>query len=56
MLALKLLDGLKVSFGIQNVTNARPSQIENSPDSTNTDASIYDPFQRQFYFVASKKF
>ena len=56
MLALKLLDGLKLSFGITNVTNARPSQIENSPDSTNTDASIYDPFQRSYYITVSKKF
>ncbi len=55
-MALKLLDGLKVSFGINNVTNALPPRFADSPDSTNTDASIYDPYQRQFYFVISKKF
>ena len=53
---LRYLDGLKLSFGIQNVTNARPPLIVGSPDSTNTDASIYDPYQRQYYFVVTKKF
>ena len=53
---LRFLDGLKLSFGIENVTNARPPLIEGSPDSTNTDASIYDPYQRQYYFVITKKF
>ena len=53
---LRFLDGLKLSFGIENVTNARPSLIEDSPDSSNTDASIYDPYQRQYYFVITKKF
>ena len=53
---LRYLDGLKLSFGIDNVTNARPAQIENSPDSSNTDASIYDPLQRRYYFIVSKKF
>ena len=53
---LRFLDGLKLSFGIENVTNARPSFIAASPDSTNTDASIYDPYQRQYYFVVTKKF
>ena len=52
----RYLDGLKLSFGIENVTNARPPLIEDSPDSSNTDASIYDPYQRQYYFVVSKKF
>ena len=33
-----------------------PSLIEDSPDSSNTDASIYDPYQRQYYFVITKKF
>ena len=53
---LRFLDGLKLSFGIENVTNARPPLIENSPDSSNTDAAIYDPYQRQYYFVITKKF
>ena len=53
---LRYLDGLKLSFGIQNLTNARPPLINGSPDSTNTDASIYDPYQRQYYFVVTKKF
>ncbi len=56
MMSFHLLDGLKLSFGINNVTNARPPLIENSPDSTNTDASIYDPYQRRYYFVVTKKF
>ena len=53
---LRFLDGLKLSFGIENVTNARPPFIAASPDSTNTDAAIYDPYQRQYYFVITKKF
>ena len=53
---LRFLDGLKLSFGIENVTNARPAFITNSPDASNTDASIYDPYQRQYYFVVTKKF
>ena len=53
---LRFLDGLKLSFGIENVTNARPPLIVDSPDSSNTDASIYDPYQRQYYFVVTKKF
>ncbi len=56
MMALNLLDGLKVTFGVNNVTNARPAQILLSPDFDNTDASIYDPFQRYYYIVVSKKF
>ena len=56
MMAINLLDGLKLTFGVNNITNARPSQVLLSPDSTNTDASIYDPFQRYYYFVVSKKF
>ncbi len=56
MFTTRLLDGLKLSFGIDNVTNARPSRIAGSPDSTNTDASIYDPYQRRYYFVVSKRF
>ena len=58
----RYLDGLKLSFGIDNVTNARPvkigslSQFDSGPDATNTDASIYDPYQRRYYFVVSKKF
>ena len=62
MFTTRLLDGLKFSFGIDNVTNARPPQIgdlgnfDSGPDSTNTDASIYDPYQRRYYFVISKKF
>ena len=56
MMGFHLLDGLKLSFGINNVTNARPPLIIGSPDSTNTDASIYDPYQRRYYFVVTKKF
>jgi iron complex outermembrane receptor protein len=56
MTTFKLLDGLKLTFGVNNVTNAKPATIYVSPDSTNTDASIYDPFQRYYYFVVSKKF
>jgi iron complex outermembrane receptor protein len=56
MTSLKLLDGLKLTLGINNVTNAKPATIYDSPDSTNTDASIYDPYQRYYYFVVSKKF
>ena len=53
---LRFFDGLKLSCGIENVTNARPAFIANSPDGSNTDASIYDPYQRQYYFVVTKKF
>ena len=56
MLFSKLIDGLKVSVGINNVTNARPPLIADSPENTNTDANLYDPYQRQYYFVISKKF
>ncbi len=56
MMGIKLLDGLKFTFGINNVTNARPPFVYVSPDSDNTDAAIYDPYQRYFYFVLSKKF
>ena len=62
MFTTRLLDGLKFSFGIDNVTNARPAKIgslaafDSGPDATNTDASIYDPYQRRYYFVVSKKF
>ena len=56
MLSLKLLDGLKVAFGIDNVTNARPPFIAGSGDATNTDASLYDPYQRSYYITVSKKF
>ena len=62
MFTTRLLDGLKLSFGIDNVTNARPAKIgslanfDSGPDATNTDASIYDPYQRRYYFVVSKKF
>ena len=56
MLSLKLLDGLKVSFGIDNVSNARPPLIAGSGDATNTDAGLYDPFQRSYYITVSKKF
>ena len=52
----RFLDGLKVSCGIENVTNARPAFISQSLDASNTDASIYDPYQRQYYFVVTKKF
>ena len=51
-----LLDGLSLGFGINNVTNARPPQIKDSPDSSNTDAAIYDPYQRLYYFTIEKKF
>lgn len=53
---LSLLDGLKVTLGVNNVTNARPPFIAGSPDSSNTDVSIYDPYQRLYYFTISKKF
>ncbi len=56
MMALNLLDGLKLTFGVNNITNAKPAQILISPDFDNTDASIYDPFQRYYYIVVSKKF
>ena len=56
MMSLHLLDGLKVTFGVNNITNAKPASILLSPDFDNTDASIYDPFQRYYYFVVSKKF
>ena len=51
-----LLDGLSLGFGINNVTNARPPLINDSPDATNTDAALYDPYQRLYYFTIEKKF
>jgi iron complex outermembrane receptor protein len=56
MTSFKLLDGLKMTFGVNNITNGKPPLIAASPDFDNTDASIYDPYQRYFYFVVSKKF
>ena len=57
MTTFKLLDGLKLTFGVNNITNAKPPTTSfESPDSDNTDATIYDPFQRYYYFVVSKKF
>ena len=53
---LRFFDGVKLSCGIENVTNARPAFIKESEDGSNTDASIYDPYQRQYYFVVTKKF
>ncbi len=52
----RYLDGLKLEFGINNVTNARPARIAASPDATNSDGALYDPYQRVYYFVVSKKF
>ena len=52
----RYLDGLKLEFGINNVTNARPPLIQASPDATNSDGALYDPYQRLYYFVISKKF
>ncbi len=56
MMAINLLDGLKLTFGVNNITNARPPKINASPDSSNSDVAVYDPFQRYYYFVVSKKF
>ena len=56
MMNFNLLDGLKLTFGVNNITNARPPQINDSPDSSNSDVAIYDPYQRYYYFVVSKKF
>ena len=56
MFTTRLLDGLKISFGIDDVNNARPPFIAGSGDATNTDASLYDPYQRRYYIVVSKKF
>ena len=55
-MALNLLDGLKLTFGVNNIPNARPPFIRSSPDSSTTDVSRYDPYQRYYYFVVSKKF
>jgi hypothetical protein len=52
----RMLDGVKVTLGVNNVTNAKPVSLPDSPDSTNTDAALYDPFQRYYYVVVSKKF
>ena len=53
---LRFLDGLKLSFGIEDVTNSKPPIINSSPDGSNIDASLYDPLQRQYYFEITKKF
>jgi iron complex outermembrane receptor protein len=56
MAHIRLLGGVKVSLGVNNVTNGKPASIPDAPDASNTDAAIYDPFQRYYYFVISKKF
>ncbi len=56
MTSPRWLDGLSLGFGITNVTNARPVFIADSPDATNTDAALYDPYQRLYYFTVEKKF
>ncbi len=50
----KLLDGLTVAVGCNNVGNEQPPFVDGA--NSNTDLSIYDPFGRFVYFEISKKF
>jgi iron complex outermembrane receptor protein len=56
MLIKRFLDGFKISFGINNVTNAKPPLVIGSTEDTNTDAALYDPYQRYYYVTVEKKF
>ncbi len=50
----KLLDGLGVAVGCNNVGNEQPPFVDGA--NSNTDLSVYDPFGRFVYFEISKKF
>ena len=50
----KLLDGVTVTVGCNNMTNQQPPFI--AGQNSNTDLSIYDPFGQFVYFEISKKF
>ena len=54
MMSFNFLDGLKLSFGITNVSNARPARV--AEEASGTSAALYDPYQRAYYFVITKKF
>jgi iron complex outermembrane receptor protein len=50
----KLLDGLTLTVGCNNMTNEQPPFIAGA--NSNTDLSLYDPYGRFVYFEVSKKF
>ena len=50
----KLLDGLTLAVGCNNVFNMQPPFISGA--NSNTDLSLYDGFGRFVYFEISKKF
>jgi iron complex outermembrane receptor protein len=50
----KLLDGLTVAIGCNNMTNQQPPFI--AGQNSNTDLSVYDPFGQFVYFEIAKKF
>ena len=50
----KLLDGLTITVGCNNMFNEQPSFVAGA--NSNTDLSLYDPFGQFVYFEVSKKF
>jgi iron complex outermembrane receptor protein len=50
----KLLDGITITVGCNNMTDKQPPFI--AGQNSNTDLSVYDPFGRFVYFEISKKF
>ena len=55
--AVKLLDGLKVTLGVNNLANRMPPTAVNAFPDTNADVGTYDgAVGRMFYVNASLKF
>jgi len=50
----KLIDGLTVAVGVNNIFDRVPPTIDGADN--NTDLSAYDPYGRFLYFEVSKKF
>ena len=50
----KLLDGLTIAVGCNNIFNEQPPFVDGA--NSNTDLSAYDPYGRFVYFEISKKF
>jgi iron complex outermembrane receptor protein len=50
----RLIDGLSVAVGCNNIFDRQPPLIEGADN--NTDLSLYDPYGRFVYFEISKKF
>lgn len=50
----RLIDGLTVAVGCNNIFDRQPPLITNA--NNNTDSALYDPYGRFVYFEVSKKF